>query len=137
MTQNIIIAIIAALGGSGITSILVAIMKRRWKKQDDAEKITPKRIDNLELKVDALVRCNKVMAVDRIRYLGLCYINTEGVTLEEKETLHEMHEAYKDLGGNGHLDTVMKEVDKLKIVASRFKKSNSNQNNNTNGGNEK
>ncbi len=41
--------------------------------------------------------------------------------MEEKETLHEMHDAYEALGGNGHLDTVMDEVDKLQIVKSRFK----------------
>ena len=60
--------------------------------------------------------------MDKIRYLGLCYIGSNGISLEEKETLQEMHDAYESLGGNGHLDTVMDEVDRLPVVKSRFKR---------------
>ena len=33
----------------------------------------------------------------------------------DKETLQDMHRAYKALGGNGHLDTAMEAVEKLPI----------------------
>ena len=101
---------------------MALILQRRWKKRDKAEKITPERIAEIERKLDALVKCQKVMSIDRIRYLGLCYIGSGGISLEEKETLHEMHDAYEALGGNGHLDTVMDEVDRLQVVKSRFEK---------------
>lgn len=119
---SIVVALIAFLGGGGVTGLVTVILQRHWKKQDDANKITPARIGVIEAKIDALVKSQKVMSIDRIRYLGLCYIGAKGITLEEKETLHEMHDAYEALGGNGHLDTVMDEVDKLQVVESRFKK---------------
>lgn len=118
------VTVVVAVIGSGATASLVTfltdVIKRRWKKKDDAVKITPERIAEIERKIDALVTCQKVFAIDKIRYLGLCYMGSGGVTLEEKETLHEMHDAYEALGGNGHLDTVMDEVDKLQVVKSRF-----------------
>lgn len=118
------VTVVVAVIGSGATASLVTfltdVIKRRWKKQDEAVKITPERIDAMEAKLDAVVKALKVFATDKIRYLGLCYVGAKGITLEEKETLHEMHDAYEALGGNGHLDTVMDEVDKLQVVKSRF-----------------
>ena len=55
--------------------------------------------------------------VDRVRYLGRSYIQRGEITLEDKETLQEMYTAYKALGGNGHLKTIMTTVDKLPVVA--------------------
>lgn len=98
--------------GAGIMAIVLAAVQRYWKKKDDREakeQVDPKLLT-------ALVAAQKVLMVDRIRYLGSCYIRDHEITLEDKETLHEMHEAYHGLGGNGHLDTVMDEVDKLPVV---------------------
>ena len=111
---------VAVLGcGGWITTIVIALLNRRWKKQDEAKTISPERIDKIETKLDALVKCQKVMSVSRIHHLGLSYIDAGSITLEEKETLHEMHDAYEALGGNGHLDAIMKEVDRLQVVRSR------------------
>ncbi len=121
MWVTILVAVIGSSAMASLVTLLSEAVKRRWKKKDEGERITPERILDIERKIDALVKCEKVFAIDKIRYLGLCYIGSGGVTLEEKETLHEMHDAYEALGGNGHLDTVMDEVDKLQIVKSRFK----------------
>lgn len=50
-----------------------------------------------------------------MRHLGGKYIADKSVTLADKETLEDMHRAYKALGGNGHLDTVMHGVRELPI----------------------
>lgn len=92
------------LGSSGITAIILAVLQRKWKKEDQRNE-----------KQDAIVNGVKVLTVDRVRYLGKNYIERGWITLWEKENLKEMHKAYKDLGGNGHLDTVMKEVERLDI----------------------
>ena len=94
--------ILACLGSSGLTAIVLAILQRRWAKQD---------------KQDALVDGLKVLTVDRVRYLGRHYIEARGVSLEDKENLEDMYRAYKALGGNGHLETVMAEVERLSIVS--------------------
>ena len=54
--------------------------------------------------------------IDRVRYLGGEYIARQEITLEDKENLRDMYAAYKALGGNGHLETVMAEVDRLPVV---------------------
>ena len=102
------IGILGAGVGAGMMSIIQAALQRKWKKED-AEKVDPALIK-------ALVEAQKVTMVDRIRYLGAKYIHAGEISLEEKETLHDMHKAYKALGGNGHLDTVMEETDKLPVT---------------------
>lgn len=85
---------------SGLTGLVLALLQRHWSKQD---------------KQDSIVSALKVLTVDRVRYLAQCYIRDGDITLEDKETLQDMHRAYKALGGNGHLDTAMEAVEKLPI----------------------
>lgn len=85
---------------SGLTGLVLALLQRHWSKQD---------------KQDSIVNALKVLTVDRVRYLAQCYIRDGDITLEDKETLQDMHRAYKALGGNGHLDTAMEAVEKLPI----------------------
>ena len=54
--------------------------------------------------------------IDKVRWLGKQYITAGEIHLEDKENLQEMYSAYKKLGGNGHLDTVMAEINHLKVV---------------------
>lgn len=99
--------ILALLGGSfgaGLLAIVQAALQHHWKKQDT-------KADDIK----ALVAAQKVLMVDRVRYLGQHYIADGSITLEDKENLKEMHAAYKALGGNGHLNTVMEEVERLPI----------------------
>lgn len=91
--------------GAGLMAILLAALQRHWKKKDDKSGA-----------ISALVNAQKVLMIDRVRYLGGRYIQEGEISLENKENLHDMYSAYKALGGNGHLETVMKEVDKLKIT---------------------
>lgn len=105
MSETIIIALIAALTGSGISSIVIVLLQRKWAKQDMHDE-----------RVDALVDASKVQMIDRVRWLGRSYIEAGEIRLEDKENLREMYAAYKRLGGNGHLDTIMNEVDHLKVI---------------------
>lgn len=110
--NEIIIALIAALTGSGVSSIIVVLLQRKWAKQDKHDE----RVDAINERVDALVDANKVQMIDRVRWLGRGYIEAGEIRLEDKENLKAMHAAYKRLGGNGHLDTIMDEVNHLKVV---------------------
>lgn len=98
----------ACLGSSGLTAIILAVLQRRWAKADKRD-----------TKMDAVVAGLKVLTVDRVRYLGKCYISDRSISLEDKETLEEMYRAYKGLGGNGHLETVMDEVERLPVIGGR------------------
>ena len=105
MSEALIIALIAGLTGSGISSIIIVLLQRKWAKQDRHDE-----------RVDALVDASKVQMIDRVRWLGREYIKAGEIHLEDKENLREMYAAYNRLGGNGHLDTIMDEVDHLKVV---------------------
>ena len=105
MSETIIVALIAGLTGSGISGIIIALLQRKWSKQDKHDE-----------RVDALVDASKVQMIDRVRWLGREYIKAGEIHLEDKENLREMYAAYKRLGGNGHLDTIMSEVNHLKVV---------------------
>lgn len=102
-----LIQIILSCGAmSGVMTIILAALQRRWKKTDDKDG-----------SIKALVDAQKVVMVDRVRYLGQGYIRKREITLEDKETLQEMYTAYKALGGNGHLTTIMAEIEKLPVAA--------------------
>lgn len=117
----VVTALLGFMGSGGLSAVIVAILTRRWKKQDE-QSVTPEMINKLNTQISTLsekvgksVNAQKVITKERVRYLGSCYIYAGKVSLDDKTTLHEMHDAYEALGGNGALDTVMEEVDKLPI----------------------
>ena len=104
MTELIGVVIAACMGSSGLTAIILAVLQRRWARDD---------------KRDAVVAGLKVLTVDRVRYLGRCYITDGKISLEDRENLEDMYRAYKSLGGNVHLETVMDEVRRLPVEGGR------------------
>ena len=82
----------ACLGSSGLTALILAVLQRRWAKED---------------KQDAIVAAIKVLTLDRVKYLAKCHIRDGYIDLGDKETLQDMHRAYKALGGNGTLDAAI------------------------------
>ena len=103
--ESLIIALIGAVTGSGVCGVVIACLQRKWAKEDTHDE-----------RVDALVTANKVLMIDKVRSLGKKYIADGEIHLEDKENLQEMYDAYKRLGGNGHLDMVMSEVNHLKVI---------------------
>lgn len=95
----------SVIGSSGIASVVVACLNRHWSKQDKAD-----------TRIDALVEAQKVLMIDRVRHLGQTYIVANEISLADKEGLRAMYRAYKALGGNGHLETVMDEVENLRVT---------------------
>lgn len=98
--------VLACVGSSGLASVIVAVLNRKWSKDDsDDERIL------------ALIDAQKVMITDRVRFLAKHYIAQGCIALEDKENLKEMYKAYKALGGDdGRLDTLMEEVEKLHVA---------------------
>lgn len=111
MMEMLITLISVALGSSGLSAIVVAVLNHRWAVKKGTS-----------TKLDALLEAQKVLMIDRVRYLGGCYIIRGHITLDEKENLVEMYQAYKNLGGNGHLKTVMEEIDRLPMHGEEVKK---------------
>ena len=90
--------------GAGIMKIADTIINH-WLKKNDKE----------DAKIAALIEAQKLIMQGKVDYLGSKFIAEGKISLRNKEMLRDMHKAYKNLGGNGHLDTIMREVDKLPI----------------------
>ena len=90
--------------GAGFMAIVNTIISHRLKKNDKEDE-----------RMVALTEAQKLLMQDKVRYLGSKFIEEKKISLENKEMLQAMHKAYQNLGGNGHPDTVMDEVDRLPI----------------------
>ena len=106
--MDFIIGFLGAGIGSGVMAILLAWLNHKWAKAD-----------RHDARMDAVVDGVKVLTVDRVRYLGKCYIDDQSITLDDREALEDMYRAYKALGGNGHLETVMSGVRHLPVIGSK------------------
>lgn len=101
---NLMIGILGAGIGSGIMMIILAVLQRKWQKED-------KTSDQMDAQTGAL----KVLMIDRVKHLAKEYFKQGYITLEDKDTIKDMYNAYKKLGGNGQLNNTMEEIDKLEV----------------------
>lgn len=136
-TEHLITLVIGIFGGGGFVSLITAILKRRWDRQDSNNKTLQQtegnttEINKINSKLDEIrasqaansatqgimMRALKVSLAHSIRYIGSSCIYAKGITLKNKETLDEMYAAYEALPTkNGLCDTVMEAVDKLPII---------------------
>ena len=75
-----------------------------------------KRIDTLEIKVDALIKCQRFILYDRIRHLGQKLIERKEIDLNDRKVINDMFDLYKEaLGGENGLDILMEEVNRLPL----------------------
>ena len=98
-TQMIITILCSVIASSGFWAF---IMKRMEKKD---------------------VRTKMLIGLghDRIMYLGMKYIERGEISHSEYENLRKyLYEPYKEMGGNGAAERVMREVDKLKIISDVY-----------------
>lgn len=112
MSDAVIVALVAGLSaiiGGVITQIGEGIRQKRKRKFD--------KDDGQNKDVMALKTGLKWVLYDRIRYMGQHYINEGEVDFDDRRILNEMHKSYHEgLGGNGDLDTLMSEVNKLPLT---------------------
>lgn len=98
-TATAVITIIAAFFGcTGFWTFIQFLIQRKTEKDSKQGKML------------------KGLGHDRICYLAQKYIEQGHITKEEYEDLHDyLFLPYKDLGGNGTAERLMKEVEKLPI----------------------
>lgn len=123
--MEIIMDLLKSAFGAGIVAGLFGIwqwrLNRKAQKEDkaaDREMIScaarGKEIKQLQETVNALIVAERMILYDRIKHLAKAYIKRGYITVEEYEDLKRMHKVYHDnLNGNGFLDSLMEEVDKL------------------------
>lgn len=113
-----------AFGAAIVAGLFGIIQWRQNRKAQKEDKAADKQIADcaargaeikaLEQKVNALMTADRTILYDRIKHLAKSYIKRQWISVEEYEDLKRMHEVYHDdLEGNGFLDNIMVEVNKL------------------------
>lgn len=103
--EHLITIIISIFSSSGISAIIIALLNRHWQKKDKED-----------TRIDAIVNAQKLTMIEQVKRSAKKYIKLGHISLEDKEHIKEQYDAYKALGGNGHLDTTMEEINHLKVV---------------------
>lgn len=115
MSDTIVVAIVAGLAavvGALIAQLGEGIRQRRKRKYD--------KTDTKDADLEALKAGLKWVLYDRIRHLGQKYISDGCVDFDNRRILNQMHTSYHDgLGGNGDLDNIMSEVNRLPLKSQK------------------
>ena len=125
--MDVLLAIIGGSCGAAIVAGLFGLitwrLNRKAQKEDRAadNKIADcnaraAEIAELRGLVDALIIAERESLYDRIKHLAKEHIRNGFISVEDYEDLKRMHHVYHDkklLNGNGFLDALMFEVDRL------------------------
>ena len=105
---------VAIIGG--IREALAFRRQRKAKKEDEKQMNISGRLEKIESQMSAQSEALKYIMYDRIRYLGQGYIFNGEIDFDDRRILNDMHKSYHyGLGGNGDLDTLMSDVNKLPL----------------------
>ena len=93
--------VIAIIGSGALSALITGLIHLREQKL--------KKDDGIKAGV-------RILLYDRIKHLGLTYIQQGYITADALEDLEHMHEIYhRELNGNGYLDSIMNLVRRLPI----------------------
>ena len=115
--------LLAVLAGGGVgVAIIQGIREsqafkreRKAKREDDEAQNITSRLEKIETQTAAQTEALKFLLYDRIRYLGQTYVFAGEIDLDDQKLLHDMHKSFRENGGNGDLDPLMKQVDALPL----------------------
>lgn len=109
--------ILAAILGGGIGSAIVTIIGKLIVNYQNRKYAIEDRETEDEKAIKAGV---KWLLYDRIRYLGMKYIEKGEVDFDDRRILRQMHDVYHNgLDGNGDLNNIMQQVDLLPLSGSK------------------
>ena len=105
-------------GGVGAAAITLRDHVIQWGlKRGEGRRAGAARVETeQEKKINGLQAGLRVVLLDRIQYLGQCYLADGEISFDDRRRLHRMHDAYHTgLNGNGDLDVIMAQVDRLPL----------------------
>lgn len=137
--ELILPVILAFIAGNGVAVAILALLKdsldfkrkRKAQLEDRLEDREERKftewqdsVDNKlkaqDAKLDAQGEGMKFLLYDRIQHLGQEYIGRKEVTFDERTAIHKAHNVYHNgLHGNGDLDMLMEDVDRLPLVVNK------------------
>ena len=75
-------------------------------------KITTNKLESLQNGLKSLLRCNIIESYAK-------FIEKDYIKLSEKEILVDIYTEYKNLGGNGIVDDMMKEINYIEVQTDK------------------
>lgn len=103
---------LAVLGGSALAALISQIGEYIRERKRHQEQDNSKAMKELSTIEEAI----RYLLYDRIRFLGGKYLIAGEVDFDDRRILNNMHEVYHTkLRGNGDLDILMGEVNKLPL----------------------
>ena len=123
--MELLIELLKSAFGAGLLAGLFGVcqwrLNRKAQKEDKAAEnqtincaARGEEIKRLQNTVNSLIIADRTILYDRIKHLAKAYIKRSWISVEEYEDLKRMHKVYHDdLNGNGFLDSIMEEIDKL------------------------
>lgn len=119
--------------GAGLVVIIQKILERKWTKEDRTEAKEDK-LDKLEKKLEEMDEklqelsedvghvksAEKAILSDRIKWLGTRYLEAGEIEFEDRQILHQLHDAYHDdCGGNGDYKILMGDINELPLKTKK------------------
>lgn len=109
------IALISAVSVEMIREGAGYLKGRRSKKYNEEDKRKDEE-EEQKKKIEALVKSNKFLMLDKIEFLGLKFVDQGEISIDHRKRLNAMHDVYhNELNGNGDLDAIMEQVNGLPI----------------------
>ena len=109
-TQTIVTIVCSIFASSGLWAFIMMIYDKKTKKREAERE-----------KKDVRTKMLLGLGHDKIMELGMRYIERGGITQSEYENLYKyLYEPYKEMGGNGSAERVMREVSNLKIIPDSY-----------------
>ena len=129
MEESILILLSGTAGAAlikmidGIIQFRLARKATKEDKEEEQETEKDEEIKTLKDEINSLKAGMRVMMLDRIQFLCKRYIEQGFVDYDDRRRLHLMHESFhNDLGGNGDLDILMADVDRLPLKEAKCTK---------------
>lgn len=119
--------------GAGLVVIIQKMIERKWAK-DDRDEAKEDKLDKLEKKLEEMDKkleelskdvghlktAEKASLSDRIKWLGTRYLEAGEIEFEERQVMHQLHDAYHNhCGGNGDYDILMQDIDELTLKTKK------------------
>lgn len=122
---TLLVALIGASSGA-ITAFVnsrIDARKKKMEQEDGTKRILGKldemesKINGIEDRLNGLENSQRIILHDRITWLAAKYCESGEISFSDYEIIKQMHSIYhNDLHGNGFLDSIMEDVDRLPKV---------------------
>ena len=97
MSQEVLIAIISSGAVVTVLNFVIGILKDLFDRRN------------------GLRAAMRILLDEKLCHLGEKYLEQGHITQEQLKVFTKMHQAYKNLGGNGYHKTLMKRIEELPL----------------------